>query len=121
MAMSTLRAWLASGLACITVLAASWCAMAQQCAPLRAKLGQPAELVPGLLPQPIQPVFQPITEPKSAVPAATPSLPISLPAALQLANARPIDIQLAQQRLAVANALLQRAELLWLPSIYLGF
>ena len=49
-----------------------------------------------------------------------PTLPISLPAALQLANARPLDIQLAQERVAIAAAQLQRAEVLWLPTIYLG-
>jgi outer membrane protein TolC len=47
-------------------------------------------------------------------------LPISLAAALQLANARPIDIQLAQARLEAAAAQLQRAELLWLPNILVG-
>jgi outer membrane protein TolC len=49
-----------------------------------------------------------------------PTLAITLSAALQLANARPLDIQLAQQRVAIAAAQLQRAEVLWLPTIYLG-
>ena len=74
-------------------------------------------------PSPIQRVVY-LDGPVSAEPApASSSLttqPITLPAALQLANVRPIDIQLAQQRLAAAAAQLQRAELLWLPTIYLG-
>ena len=47
-------------------------------------------------------------------------LPINLPTALQLANARPIDIALASQRLQVAAAQLDRADVLWLPTLYLG-
>jgi outer membrane protein TolC len=48
------------------------------------------------------------------------TLPITLAAALQLANARPLDIQVAQQSVAIAAAQLQRAEALWLPTVYLG-
>src|SRR5437588_12494725 len=58
--------------------------------------------------------------PEVAGQTGPPTQPITLPAALRLADARPIDIQLAQERLAVAAAQLQRAELLWLPTIYLG-
>lgn len=47
-------------------------------------------------------------------------LPINLPAALRLSNARPLDIALASQRVQVAVAQLQRAKLLWLPTIYAG-
>jgi outer membrane protein TolC len=55
------------------------------------------------------------------VPGLSPStMPITLPAALQLANVRPIDIQLARQQLLIAAAQLERAEWLWLPTIYLG-
>ena len=39
---------------------------------------------------------------------------------MQLANVQPIDILLAQQRVAVAVAQLQRAEVLWLPTILMG-
>src|SRR5437773_1287179 len=53
-------------------------------------------------------------------PQAVTTQPITLPAALRLADVRPIDIHLAQERLAAAAAQLQRAELLWLPTIYLG-
>jgi outer membrane protein TolC len=79
-------------------------AQAQQAVGTRATLGQPTDS---------------LGHPRVVEPAIS-TLPISLPAALQLANARPIDIQLAQQRLAVAAAQLQRAELLWLPNILFG-
>jgi outer membrane protein TolC len=47
-------------------------------------------------------------------------LPITLPSALQLANVQPIDIQLAAQRIEVAAAALERAKVLWVPTLYLG-
>lgn len=47
-------------------------------------------------------------------------LPINLPAALKLANARPLDVALASERIQVALAQLERAKVLWLPTIYLG-
>jgi outer membrane protein TolC len=47
-------------------------------------------------------------------------LPINLPTALQLANAQPLDVALASQRIQVALAGLDRAKVLWLPTIYLG-
>jgi len=102
--------WFAS----IGVLAMSWHATGQQPTIPRAQLGSPIDLPTA------PPLGQPL--PGSALPIqpAAPTLPISLPAALQLANARPIDIQLAQQRLAAANAQLARAEVLWLPSILFG-
>jgi outer membrane protein TolC len=58
-----------------------------------------------------------------AAPAPAPSdkpLPINLPTALQLAGMRPIDISLASERIQVAAAQLGRAEVLWLPTIYVG-
>jgi outer membrane protein TolC len=48
-------------------------------------------------------------------------LPINLPTALHLAGARPLDIALAGQRVQIAAAQLQRARVLWLPTVYLGF
>src|SRR5262245_52417766 len=48
-------------------------------------------------------------------------LAITLPAALQLANVRPLDIAAASERTRVALAQLQRSQVLWLPTIYLGF
>jgi outer membrane protein TolC len=47
-------------------------------------------------------------------------LPINLPTALQLAGARPLDIALASERINIAAAQLERAQVLWLPTIYLG-
>jgi outer membrane protein TolC len=47
-------------------------------------------------------------------------LPINLPTALGLANARAIDIAFASQRIQIAAAELERAKVLWLPTVYLG-
>jgi outer membrane protein TolC len=47
-------------------------------------------------------------------------LPINLPTALHLANVRPIDIALASERIRLAAAQLDRARVLWLPTVYLG-
>jgi outer membrane protein TolC len=47
-------------------------------------------------------------------------LPINLPTALQLAHARPLDIALASQRVQLAVAQLERARVLWLPTVILG-
>jgi outer membrane protein TolC len=47
-------------------------------------------------------------------------LPINLAAALQLAGARPIDIALAAERIRVAAAQLERADVLWLPTLLVG-
>jgi outer membrane protein TolC len=47
-------------------------------------------------------------------------LPINLPSALQLANARGLDIQFAATRVQAAYAALDRAKLLWLPNIVVG-
>jgi outer membrane protein TolC len=66
------------------------------------------------------PVVEQGPGPKIVGDPGMPTLPITLGAALQLANVRPIDIQLAQERVAVAAALLERAQWLWLPTIYLG-
>jgi outer membrane protein TolC len=54
-------------------------------------------------------------------PAATDSpLPINLPTALQLAGSAPIDIAVASERIRVAAAQLDRADVLWLPTVFLG-
>lgn len=47
-------------------------------------------------------------------------LPINLPTALRLANASPLDIALASERVRVAAAQLERARVLWLPTLFLG-
>jgi outer membrane protein TolC len=58
-----------------------------------------------------------------SLPAVAPSekpLPINLPTALQLANARSLDIAVASERIRLAVAQLERAQVLWLPSIQVG-
>src|SRR5262245_5158342 len=84
--------------------------------PGRAVLGfatvEPGE--PAVLPQPA------VLPPPTAVRFDTRSLPIDLPTALRLAEASPLDIAIAGSRLQVAAAQLQRAERLWLPTLYLG-
>jgi outer membrane protein TolC len=58
-----------------------------------------------------------------AAPAAAPNekpFPINLPSALQLANARSLDIAVASERIQVAAAQLQRANVLWLPTLLFG-
>jgi outer membrane protein TolC len=47
-------------------------------------------------------------------------LPINLPTALQLAGSAPIDIAVASERIRVAAAQLDRADVLWLPTVFLG-
>jgi outer membrane protein TolC len=47
-------------------------------------------------------------------------LPINLPTALQLANVRAIDVAAAAERISVAAAQLNQAEVLWIPSLSLG-
>jgi outer membrane protein TolC len=47
-------------------------------------------------------------------------LPINLPTALQLAGVRPIDIEVASERIRAASAQLERANVLWLPTVYVG-
>jgi outer membrane protein TolC len=48
------------------------------------------------------------------------ALPINLPTALQLTHARAIDIAIASERIRIAAAQLDRARVLWLPTIQLG-
>ena len=74
-------------------------------------LAPPADAVPAVAPDlPAAPVSQPDDHP----------LPINLPSALQLANVRAVDIAAATARLRVAAALLDQAQVLWLPSLTLG-
>jgi outer membrane protein TolC len=47
-------------------------------------------------------------------------LPIYLPTALKLAGARPIDVEVAARRIELAVALLERAHVLWLPTVVIG-
>jgi outer membrane protein TolC len=73
-------------------------------------------------PRPLQPTECPPPVPIAA-PAPAPCdkpLPINLPTALQLANVRPIDIALASERIRLSVAQLDRARVLWLPTVLLG-
>ena len=47
-------------------------------------------------------------------------LPINLPTALQLAQVRNLDVQIAAERVAAAVAQLDRARSRWLPTIVFG-
>jgi outer membrane protein TolC len=47
-------------------------------------------------------------------------LPINLATALQLAGARPLDVQIAGRQVAVSAAVFDRARLLWVPNLVLG-
>jgi outer membrane protein TolC len=49
------------------------------------------------------------------------TLPINLATALYLSNARPLVIAFAQASVEQANALLQNANVLWLPNLNIGF
>jgi outer membrane protein TolC len=64
------------------------------------------------------------TPPAPACPAPLPPedkpLPINLPTALQLAGVRPLDVALASQRIELAVAQLRQAQVLWLPTLYVG-
>src|SRR5262249_48354378 len=63
-----------------------------------------------------------LTEPATHLAPSQPEprdkpLPINLPTALRLSGARPLVIDAAQASLAVAAAQLEKARLLWLPSL----
>jgi outer membrane protein TolC len=66
----------------------------------------------------LDPRLAPIAPPAPA-PGDRP-LPINLPTALQLSGARPIDVALASERVEVAAAQVDRASVLWLPTLLLG-
>jgi outer membrane protein TolC len=61
----------------------------------------------------------PLPNTSTTIPETNP-LPINLPTALQLAGVRPIDITVAAQRTQIAAAELQKANLYWLPTLYIG-
>ena len=70
---------------------------------------------------------RPTAVPALTFPAKNPSplpgenvLPIDLVTAMRLANVRPLEIALTQQRLAQAGAQLKLANVLWLPTLDIG-
>src|SRR5262249_11745502 len=62
---------------------------------------------------------KPTAQPVAAAPADKP-LPINLATALQLASARSVDVAVAAERVRLAAAQYERAQVLWLPSIQFG-
>jgi outer membrane protein TolC len=48
------------------------------------------------------------------------TLPVNLATALQLANVRAVDIAVAAERVRVAAAVLEQAQVLWLPTVTVG-
>jgi outer membrane protein TolC len=76
-----------------------------------------AALAPSATPAPA------ITQALPAVPVTQPEerpLPINLPTALQLANVQAVDIAAAAERIQVAAAVLEQAQVLWLPTVTVG-
>jgi len=70
--------------------------------------------------EPIAPDFKPDNIPATlppTLPADRIGLPITLPTAMQLANARPLDIQVAARQVQIAVAQFDRAKVLWAPSL----
>jgi outer membrane protein TolC len=59
------------------------------------------------------------TQPAGPAPVDRP-LPINLPAAFQLGGVNAVDIAAAAERIRIAAAALQQAEVLWLPTITMG-
>jgi outer membrane protein TolC len=71
----------------------------------------PVRMSPSTPPAPLaQPPLAPSDRP----------LPINLPTALQLANVRAVDVAAAAERVRIAAAMLEQANVLWLPTVTLG-
>ncbi len=87
---------------------------------------QKADAIPPAdLPIPVRPAAA--SAPPVASPATLPApeatdrpFPINLATALHLANARPLDVQIAGARVAAAAAAYDRARVLWLPNVVFG-
>src|SRR5262245_51282502 len=102
------------------------------CLPLVAAMGQspPPPYVP--LPPPFSPPQSvptpppPATAPLSPAEAGPPreacdqAQPTTLPSALEMSGARVLDVQLAGARVREAMAELKRAQVQWLPTVYVG-
>jgi outer membrane protein TolC len=105
------RTWFSPGI--LALLGAAYAATAWEAVSAQEQSlpSHPATLVPCEPPAPLR-LPGPCNDDKP--------LPINLPTALSLAGVRPLDIALASERVRVAAAQLQRANALWLPTIYLG-
>jgi outer membrane protein TolC len=62
----------------------------------------------------------PLPESKPPLAPNETPLPINLASALQLAGARPLDVQIAGRQVEAAAAVYDRAKLLWVPNLVLG-
>ncbi len=71
-------------------------------------------------PTPVNPVPKAAPVPGPPLPAGARPLPINLAAALKLGNAQALDIAYAVQQERAAAAELAGAQVLWLPTLYLG-
>jgi outer membrane protein TolC len=81
-------------------------------------LGQEILPAPTLVQDADRPSPVPLSRPNLA--SQDKPLPINLPTALQLAGVQPIDIALASERIRLAVAQLDRARVLWLPTVLMG-
>jgi outer membrane protein TolC len=66
------------------------------------------------------PAPTPAPTPLATTPAPDKPYPITLAVALQLVNAKPLDIALAAQQVELATRHYERAKLLWVPNLMLG-
>ena len=82
-----------------------------------------AQEPPSALPTPSIPLLagqSPLPQPIPAVPAGDRALAINLATALQLAGAKPLDIQIAARQVELSARTLDRAKLLWVPNLVIG-
>jgi outer membrane protein TolC len=81
----------------------------------------PAACLPDLAPSaPSATTAVPKLPANPPVPADDKPMPISLPVALKLGDVRAVDVAAAAERIRIAAAVLEQAQVLWLPSITLG-
>ena len=84
--------------------------------------GAAAAQAPGIAPPPVGLAQgrEPIAMTPSKAESFERTFPINLATAMRLANARPIDVQVAEQSVAIAARQLDRAKLLWVPNLVVG-
>ena len=87
-----------------------------------ARSQEPASVPTHTLAPPLQLLAGRGPLPQSAPPLAANDipLPINFATALQLAGARPLDVQIAGRQVAVSAALYDLARLLWVPNLVIG-
>ncbi len=86
--------------------------------------GQPPlvrSLEPARPAQAPEPLFQVVRRPTPPLEPTDVRLPINLATALRLSDARPIMVAMAQAEVWVAEARLQEARVLWVPTLNIGF